>query len=83
MSGVYRPGDHGATARLHCGVAGRIELPGIFVCARADAAADAEAALREAHGKLRFRFSPRLAVEHPATGRIKKRWRRPSVEYFS
>jgi hypothetical protein len=31
----------------------------------------AEAALRAAHAKLRFKFSPRLPVEHPATGRVR------------
>lgn len=38
-----------------------------FIFARADSAARVEAALREAHSKLRFRFSPRLPVEHPVT----------------
>jgi biotin carboxylase len=43
-----------------------------FIFARGKSADDAERALKEAHGKLEFRFSPRLAVEHPVTGRM--RW---------
>ena len=42
-----------------------------FIFARADSPADVENALREAHVKLDFRFSPRLPVEHPATGRLR------------
>lgn len=38
-----------------------------FIFSRADAPEEAERALREAHEKLRFKFSPRLAVEHPGT----------------
>jgi hypothetical protein len=41
-----------------------------FIFARGLSAAEVEAVLREAHAKLEFRFSPRLAVEHPVTGRI-------------
>ena len=41
-----------------------------FIFARADSAAEVEAVLREAHARLRFRFSPRLPVEHPASGRM-------------
>ncbi|HKW90068.1 MAG TPA: ATP-grasp domain-containing protein [Candidatus Acidoferrales bacterium] len=41
-----------------------------FIFSRAATPAEAEAALREAHAKLRFTFSPRLPVEHPATRRI-------------
>jgi biotin carboxylase len=41
-----------------------------FIFARAISPAEAEAALRAAHAKLQFRFSPRLPVEHPATGRM-------------
>jgi biotin carboxylase len=41
-----------------------------FIFARGDAAAEVEAALREAHARLQFRFSPRLPVEHPATGKL-------------
>ncbi len=41
-----------------------------FIFARASSSAEVEAALREAHAKLHFVFSPRLPVEHPATGKI-------------
>jgi biotin carboxylase len=41
-----------------------------FIFARGESPAFVENALRAAHGKLEFRFSPRLAVENPATGRI-------------
>ncbi|HWG58688.1 MAG TPA: ATP-grasp domain-containing protein [Candidatus Acidoferrales bacterium] len=38
-----------------------------FIFARANAPGEVEMALREAHAKLRFRFSPRMIVQHPAT----------------
>jgi hypothetical protein len=38
--------------------------------AKADAPQEVERALRGAHAKLRFTTTERLAVEHPATGRI-------------
>lgn len=38
-----------------------------FIFAKGDSPEVVEAALREAHEKLRFTFSTRLAVEHPAT----------------
>ncbi|MGH9727735.1 MAG: ATP-grasp domain-containing protein [Candidatus Acidiferrales bacterium] len=41
-----------------------------FIFARAKTPNEAEAALRAAHAKLSFEFSPRLPVEHPITGRI-------------
>jgi biotin carboxylase len=41
-----------------------------FIFARADSAEEVEKALREAHGRMNFRFSPRLPVEHPATGKL-------------
>jgi biotin carboxylase len=41
-----------------------------FLFARAGTPQEAEAALRTAHGRLKFKLSPRLPVEHPATGRI-------------
>ncbi|HLJ42478.1 MAG TPA: hypothetical protein VKT50_13390, partial [Candidatus Acidoferrales bacterium] len=41
-----------------------------FIFARAETPNEAEAALRAAHAKLLFEFSPRLPVEHPVTGRI-------------
>lgn len=42
-----------------------------FIFARGESPADVERALHEAHAKLQFRFSPRLSVEHPATGRMR------------
>jgi biotin carboxylase len=42
-----------------------------FIFARGIAPEDAEAALRSAHTKLQFRFSPRLPVEHPVTGKMR------------
>jgi biotin carboxylase len=41
-----------------------------FIFARGESPAFVESALRAAHANLKFRFSPRLAVENPATGRI-------------
>jgi biotin carboxylase len=41
-----------------------------FIFSRADPPAGAEESLRAAHGKLRFRFSPRLPVEHPVSRKI-------------
>ena len=41
-----------------------------FIFARVESPAEAEAALRAAHARLQFKFSPRLPVEHPATGRV-------------
>ena len=41
-----------------------------FIFARAPEAAQVEAALREAHSILRFKFSPRLPVQHPVTGKV-------------
>src|SRR5215469_1743815 len=43
-----------------------------FIFARAALPEDAEAALRQAYANLRFDFSGRLPVEHPATGRISR-----------
>lgn len=42
-----------------------------FIFARATEPAQAESALRAAHAKLQFRFSPRLPVEHPATRKVR------------
>jgi len=42
-----------------------------FVFARAKSAREVEEALRAAHAKMVFRFSPRLTVEHPATGKMR------------
>ena len=60
------------TARLHDYVAAWPEGSSYlgFIFARGDSAAEVEAALREAHARLQFRFLPRLPVEHPATGKI-------------
>ena len=41
-----------------------------FIFARAKSAEEVEAGLRAAHAKLQFKFSPRLPVEHPVTGRM-------------
>jgi biotin carboxylase len=60
------------TARLHDYVAAWPEGSSYlgFIFARGDSAAEVEAALREAHRRMNFRLSPRLPVEHPATGKI-------------
>jgi biotin carboxylase len=60
------------TARLHDYVAAWPEGSSYlgFIFARADSAAEVEIALREAHRRMNFRFSPRLPVEHPATGKL-------------
>ncbi len=41
-----------------------------FLFARGESPEDVEAALREAHAKLRFTLSPRMPVEHPVTRRV-------------
>jgi biotin carboxylase len=41
-----------------------------FIFVRAKSPEEVENALRAAHGKLQFKFSPRLPVEHPVTGRM-------------
>ncbi|MFY9531358.1 MAG: ATP-grasp domain-containing protein [Candidatus Acidiferrales bacterium] len=41
-----------------------------FIFARGDSPERVEAALREAHAKLHFVFSPRLPVEHPVTRKM-------------
>lgn len=41
-----------------------------FIFARAKSPGEVESALRAAHAKLEFKFSPRLPVEHPVTGRM-------------
>ena len=60
------------TARLHDYIAAWPEGASYlgFLFARAETAEDVERALRTAHGKLRFAIRERLAVEHPATGRV-------------
>ena len=42
-----------------------------FIFAHGVTPEDAEAALRSAQAKLQFRFSPRLPVEHPVTGKLR------------
>jgi hypothetical protein len=60
------------TARLHDYIAAWPEGSSYlgFLFARGESAEEVEAALREANGKLRFVIRQRLAVEHPATGRV-------------
>jgi phosphoribosylaminoimidazole carboxylase (NCAIR synthetase) len=60
------------TARLHDYLAAWPEGSSYlgFLFARAETAEEVEEALRAAHGKLRFAIRERLAVEHPATGRV-------------
>jgi biotin carboxylase len=60
------------TARLHDYIAAWPEGSSYsgFLFARAKTTEEVEEALREAHGKLRFSIQKRLAVEHPATGRL-------------
>ncbi|HXW57173.1 MAG TPA: ATP-grasp domain-containing protein [Candidatus Cybelea sp.] len=61
------------TARLHDYVAAWPEGASYlgFIFAREGGPEQVETALRAAHAKLRFRFSPRLPVEHPASGRMR------------
>jgi biotin carboxylase len=42
-----------------------------FIFARGKSPVEVEAALRAAHTKMRFKFSPRLPVEHPVTGQVR------------
>src|SRR6266436_5040079 len=60
------------TARLHDYIAAWAEGSSYlgFLFARAKTADEVEGALRAAHGKLGFAIRERLAVEHPATGRV-------------
>jgi hypothetical protein len=57
------------TARLHDYIAAWPEGSSYlgFLFARSQTAAEVEMALRDAHARLRFSITPRLAVEHPAT----------------
>jgi biotin carboxylase len=41
-----------------------------FLFARGETPAETENALREGHAKLNFKFTPRLPVEHPVTGKL-------------
>jgi biotin carboxylase len=60
------------TARLHDYIAAWPEGSSYlgFIFARAAEPAQAEAALRAAHSKLRFEIAPRLPVENPATRKL-------------
>jgi biotin carboxylase len=42
-----------------------------FIFARGQSPVDVETSLRAAHAKMQFKFSPRLAVEHPVTGQMR------------
>jgi ATP-grasp domain-containing protein/L-aminoacid ligase-like protein len=60
------------TARLHDYVAAWPEGSSYlgFLFATGTTATEVEEAIRAAHAKLHFALAPRLAVEHPATGRL-------------
>jgi biotin carboxylase len=60
------------TARLHDYVAAWPEGSSYlgFIFARGPKPEQVEAMLRQAHGKLRLSFTPRLPVEHPVTRRV-------------
>jgi hypothetical protein len=60
------------TARLHDYIAAWPEGSSYlgFLFARGETAEEVERALRAAHGELRFVIRERLAVAHPATGRV-------------
>ena len=60
------------TARLHDYIAAWPEGSSYlgFLFARGEKAEEVERALRAAHGELRFAIRERLAVAHPATGRV-------------
>lgn len=60
------------TARLHDTIVAWPEGSSYlgFIFAKAEHPADAERALREAHGRLHFQIRPPLPVEHPVTGKI-------------
>jgi hypothetical protein len=63
------------TARLHDYIAAWPEGSSYlgFLFARGKTAEEVERAIRNAHKKLRFRISPRLPVEHPATRKLPAR----------
>ena len=70
--GVAHVTDLEITARLHDYIAAWPEGASYlgFLFARGETADEVETALRAAHGRLRFTIRERLAVEHPATGRV-------------
>jgi biotin carboxylase len=60
------------TARLHDYIAAWPEGSSYlgFLFATADSPDKVEEALRSSHAKLQFKLTPRLPVEHPATGKV-------------
>jgi len=70
--GTHRITDLVITARLHDYIAAWPEGSSYlgFLFARGSTPEEVERAIREAHQKLRFRITPRLPVEHPATHRM-------------
>lgn len=69
---THRITDLVITARLHDYIAAWPEGSSYlgFLFARGNTPEEVEHAIREAHRKLRFRITPRLPVEHPATHRL-------------
>ena len=69
---THRITDLVITARLHDYLAAWPEGSSYlgFLFARGSTPEEVERAIREAHRKLRFRITPRLPVEHPATQRM-------------
>ena len=69
---THRISDLVITARLHDYIAAWPEGSSYlgFLFARGNTPEEVEHAIREAHQKLRFRITPRLPVEHPATHRL-------------
>ncbi len=70
--GVFGITEVEITARLHDFIAAWPEGSSYlgFLFARAEDAGAVERALREAHAELKFTIAERLAVEHPATGKM-------------
>ena len=68
----HRQRDVQITARLHDFIAAWPEGASYlgFIFARGNSPAEAEAALRQAHGHLKFEIVERLPVEHPVTGAL-------------
>ena len=69
---THRISDLIITARLHDYIAAWPEGSSYlgFLFARGNTPDEVERAIRKAHRELRFRITPRLPVEHPATGRM-------------